>query len=55
MNYTNRLLFVRRYWYLDSFAELSRYTGLGEGAVRTRLSRIRKELKKYLERKGMEL
>lgn len=55
LNYTNRLLFVRRYWYLDSFAELSRYTGLGEGAIRTRLSRIRNDLKKYLERKGMEL
>ena len=55
LNYTNRLLFVRRYWYLDSFAELSRYSGLGEGAIRTRLSRIRNDLKKYLERKGMEL
>ena len=55
LNYTNRLLFVRRYWYLDSFSELSRYTGLGEGAIRTRLSRIRNDLKKYLERKGAEL
>lgn len=55
LNYTNRLLFVRRYWYLDSFAELSRYTGIGEGAIRTRLSRIRNDLKKYLERKGTEL
>ena len=55
LNYTNRLLFVRRYWYLDSFTELSRYTGLGEGAIRTRLSRIRNDFKKYLERKGMEL
>ena len=51
---TNRLLFVRRYWYLDSFSELSRYTGLGEGAIRVRLSRIRKGLKKYLERNGIE-
>lgn len=55
LNYTNRLLFIRRYWYLDSFAELSRLTGLSEGAVRTRLSRIRNELKKYLERKGVEI
>ena len=54
LSYKNRLLFVRRYWYLDSFSELARYLGISEGAVRTRLSRIRKDLRKYLERMGIE-
>ncbi len=49
----NRLLFVRRYWYLDSFADLARYTGLREGTVRTRLSRQRKELKDFLAKRGV--
>ncbi len=49
----NRLLFVRRYWYMDSFADLARYTGLRENAVRTRLSRQRKELKAFLAKRGV--
>ncbi len=49
----NRLLFVRRYWYMDSFLDLARYTGLTEAAVRTRLSRQRKELKGFLAKRGV--
>ncbi len=51
----NRMIFVRRYWYLDSIPELSKRAGLREGAVRTRLSRIRSALKKFLEKKGERL
>ena len=50
---TNRLLFVRRYWYLDSIKGLASATGINEGAVRTRLSRMRQELKKQLQEKGV--
>ncbi len=49
----SRMLFVRRYWYMDDYATLARLSGLREGAVRTRLSRQRKELKKYLEMRGV--
>lgn len=49
----NRMLFVRRYWFLDDYTSLSAKSGLKEGAVRTRLSRVRKKLKKYLEKRGM--
>ncbi|MCD7788643.1 MAG: sigma-70 family RNA polymerase sigma factor [Firmicutes bacterium] len=52
---TDRMIFVRRYWYLDSISDLSKAAGLREGAVRTRLSRIRSRLKKFLERKGEAL
>lgn len=53
LNRTNRLLFVRRYWYLDSIKGLASATGLNEGAVRTRLSRMRQELKEQLQEKGV--
>ena len=44
-----RALFLGRYWYLYSAAELARRFGLREGAVRTRLYRCRKRLRAYLE------
>lgn len=52
LSQTNRMLFVRRYWYVDSYASLSAATGLRENAIRTRLSRMRVELKKYLQERG---
>ena len=45
---TNRLLFIRRYWFMDSYESLSKMTGMKEQAIRTRLSRIRTGLKKFL-------
>ena len=50
---TNRMIFVRRFWYLDSYEDIARVSGLNEGAVRTRLSRTKAGLKKYLEKKGV--
>ena len=52
---TNRMLFVRRYWYLDSYEILAELSGLREGAVRTRLNRIREKLKAYLKGNGVTL
>lgn len=51
----NRLIFVRRYWYMDSCADIAKMTGMRENAVRTRLSRLRKGLKKFLENRGFNL
>lgn len=48
-----RALFLGRYWYLYSAAELARRFGLREGAVRTRLYRCRKRLRAYLEEEGI--
>ena len=53
LNKTNRLIFIRRYWYVDSYKTIAELTGLRENAVRMRLSRIRLELKKYLQGKGV--
>ena len=52
---TNRYLFVRRYWYLDSARDLAKATGMAEGAVRTRLSRLRQQLKEALLEKEVLL
>lgn len=46
----NRKLFMGRYWHMKSFEELSAETGLSQGTIRTRLSRIRSRLKKELSR-----
>lgn len=51
----SRMIFVRRYYYMDSYKELSEITGLNENALRTRLSRIRNELKKYLNERGVNI
>lgn len=52
---TNRMIFVRRYWYLDTFESIAKYFGLHESAVRMRLSRIRGRLKEFLKQRGVEL
>lgn len=46
----DRIIFVRRYYYFDPCADIGRRVGLSRGAVNTRLSRMRQELKKRLER-----
>ena len=51
----NRMLFVRRYYYMDSFADIAAAAGMKEGAVRTRLSRLRGKLKEFLESRGVDV
>lgn len=36
----NRVLFMRRYWYADSFAEIGKLLGITEGNARLRLTRM---------------
>lgn len=55
LDQTNRMLFVRRYWYMDSYEALSAATGLHQGAIRTRISRILKQLRKFLVQRGITL
>lgn len=46
----DRRIFVRRYYYFDSCADIGKMVGLSRGAVNTRLSRLRQQLKKRLEK-----
>ncbi|MBR1741037.1 MAG: sigma-70 family RNA polymerase sigma factor [Lachnospiraceae bacterium] len=47
-----RLLFVRRYYFSDSLHELSKKFGMSENSVSVKFHRIRKRLRKYLEKEG---
>ncbi len=48
----NRVLFVRRYWFADSVKDLAGVLHISENLVSVRLNRVRKQLKKYLEKEG---
>ena len=50
---TNRIIFVRRYYCMDSCKEVAAATGLTELAVRSRLLRMREALRKELEQEGI--
>ena len=49
----NRKLFVRRYWYVDTVAEIAQRYGMSESKVKTRLHRIREKLRVYLAQEGI--
>ncbi len=51
----NRVMFVRRYWFSDSLAEISKMFGITEHNAAVRLSRIRGQMKKYLIKRGVVL
>jgi RNA polymerase sigma-70 factor (ECF subfamily) len=44
----NRVIFLRRYWFSDSYADIARQVGISEKNVSVRLTRLRKDLRKYL-------
>lgn len=50
-----RNIFVRRYWYLDSVAAISRRFALSESKVKTTLFRCRTRLREHLEKEGYTL
>ena len=49
-----RVIFLRRYWFGDSVKDIARQLGLTPGAVNTRLSRTRSQLRDYLIQEGYE-
>ena len=48
-----RIIFVRRYWYGDSIAEIAEFFHCREGKIRTGLFRTRKKLEKFLRERGV--
>lgn len=48
-----RGIFVSRYWYLRSVAEISEKTGASAGSIKTRLFRTRKKLRFFLEQEDL--
>ena len=51
----NRVMFVRRYWYADSVADLAKRFQTNRHNIYVRLSRTRAKLKQYLTEKGVFL
>jgi len=48
-----RVLFVRRYFYMETVESLAERYGLNASSVSTRLTRVRGRLRAYLEREGV--
>lgn len=44
----NRVIFIRRYWFSDSYEDIAEHVGLIEKNVSVRLTHIRQKMKKYL-------
>ncbi len=48
----SRLMFVRRYWYCDSIAEIAERFGISEKNAAVHLFRTRNKLKEFLRKEG---
>ena len=51
----NQMVFLRRYWYVDTIAEIAARYGISESAVQMRLNRTRARLCAYLEKEGIRV
>lgn len=49
----DRRIFIARYWFIASNAEIAKKLGFSEGKVRTSLYRTRLRLRDYLEKEGL--
>lgn len=55
LNEEKRNIFLRRYWYMEPIAAISRRYGLSQSKVKSVLFRSRNQLREYLEKEGYEL
>lgn len=51
----SRLIFMRRYWYTDSVAEIAARYNMSESKVKTQLHRTRIKLHNFLESEGITI
>ena len=51
----DRRIFVRRYWYFDSIAEIAKRFSISESKVKSSLMRSRESLRKCLAQEGIEV
>lgn len=52
---TKRMIFVRRYFYMDTTRDISKLLRMPEATVRMTLHRMRKRFRKYLEEEGFSV
>lgn len=55
LNEDSRKVFLRRYWYMDSIAEIAQRFGMSESNVKTKLLRTRNALRNYLSKEGINV
>lgn len=55
LNKKNRTIFISRYYLGMSLLSIGDSLGMSEGAVKSRLHRLRTDLKKFLQERGVEL
>ena len=48
-----RMVFMRKYWYMDSVADIARAMGMTESAVKVTLHRTREKFRKHLDKEGI--
>ena len=53
LSYESRVIFLRRYWYLDTVAEIADRCGITQSKVKTQLHRTRTKLAAFLEKEGI--
>ena len=51
----NRIIFVRRYWYMDSIQSIADKCCVSESKVKSALFRTRQKLKTFLQQEGYEV
>lgn len=49
----NRVIFLRRYWFPDTYAEIAERMGMTEKNVSVRLTRTREKMREYLLERGV--
>lgn len=53
LSYEDRFLFMRRYWYADSLADIAAMTGMSYSTVAVRIHRAKEKLRKQLIKEDM--
>ena len=53
LNQESRVIFLRRYWFCDTIAEIAERYGISESKVKMRLYRTRAQLADYLNKEGI--
>ena len=53
LDYDDRYIFLRRYWYADSVKDIASVMSCRENRVSVRLTRLRKKLRSILEKEGL--
>lgn len=51
----DRVIFVRRYWFMSSVREISDMMGMTENNVKVKLSRLRQGFKAFLNKEGIQI